>query len=191
MKLVKHFLVASFLLLPLCASAHPGHEVTYGFMSGFLHPLLGLDHLMAMVGIGLWSMQQSGHLRWTLPTTFIVTIMVGAALGFSGVGLSSVELGIPVSLLMLGLLVVRTIKLPAMLSGALVAFFALFHGYAHGSEMPIGMDLITYFIGFMVSSVSVVVVTIQASKWILINNHKSSFSMLGGIMCLYGIALLS
>lgn len=136
------------VLTPHLAFAHPGHGAAHGFGDGFLHPLMGWDHLLAMVAVGIWAGQRGGRALWLVPSIFVVTMALGGILGFAGVGLPGVEAGILTSVLVLGTLIAAAIRLPLVAAGALVAVFALFHGYAHGSEMPSNLSGFAYGAGF-------------------------------------------
>jgi urease accessory protein len=125
-------------VLASAAQAHPGHA-TSGFLSGFSHPLSGLDHMLAMLAVGLWAWQLGAKNKsalWAVPATFVGVMALGGVLGASGVALPLVETGIVASVLVLGVLIAAAARLPLTASVAIVAFFALFHGFAHGAEMP-------------------------------------------------------
>lgn len=136
------------VVLPSLASAHPAPGPAHGILHGFGHPLSGWDHLLAMVAVGLWAVQRGGRAVWTLPLTFVATMLVGGALGMAGIGLAGVELGVVASVLVLGALVAFAVRLPLAACGAIVAVFALFHGAAHGMEMPAGTGAAAYAAGF-------------------------------------------
>ena len=135
------------------AFAHPGHSDP-GFAGGFAHPLTGLDHLLAMVAVGLWASQLGGRALWVLPLTFLTIMAAGAALGFGGVALPWVEIGIAGSVLVLGALVALTLKPSLAVSLPLIALFALLHGYSHGVELPAGASWQTYGAGFMAATLA-------------------------------------
>ena len=122
-------------LSPTLAHAHPGHAAV-DFAGGFAHPLLGPDHLLAMLAVGLWAAQLGGRARWFVPAAFVSVMTLGAALGMTGAHLPLVEQGIIASVLVLGVLIAAAARLPLAASVALVGVFALFHGFAHGAEMP-------------------------------------------------------
>ncbi|MFU2486929.1 HupE/UreJ family protein [Thauera sp. WH-1] len=132
------------------ALAHPGHE-SASFFSGFAHPLGGLDHLLAMLAVGLVAARQSGRARWMLPAGFVLAMLAGAGLGVLGLALPAVEAGIAASVLVFGLLIALAARLPLMASLPLVAVFALFHGHAHHAEMG-GASLATYAVGFALAT---------------------------------------
>ena len=145
-----HLLPALALLLAAgSAAAHPGHD-SAGFVSGFAHPLGGLDHFLAMLAVGLYAARQAGAARWVLPAGFMLTMLFGAVL-VARVPLPGVEAGIAGSVLVLGLLICSLVRLPLMLTLPLVAAFALCHGYAHGAEMGTG-SLLTYAAGFVLAT---------------------------------------
>lgn len=132
------------------ALAHPGHE-SVSFFTGFAHPLGGLDHLLAMLAVGLYAARQSGATRWTLPAGFVLAMLLGAGLGALGVGLPAVEAGIAASVLVFGLLIAFAVRMAPAASLPLVAVFALFHGHAHHAEMG-GANLVTYAAGFALAT---------------------------------------
>jgi len=132
------------------ALAHPGHE-SASFFTGFTHPLGGLDHLLAMLAVGLYAARQPGATRWMLPAGFVLAMLAGAGLGAIGVALPAVEAGIAASVLVFGLLIALAARLPLTVSLPLVAAFALFHGHAHHAEMG-GASLVTYAAGFALAT---------------------------------------
>ena len=129
----------ALLLTPALAFAHPGHGDS-GLVAGISHPIGGLDHLLAMLAVGLWAAQQQGAARWALPCTFVGTMLIGGLLGFEGLELPALESGIAASVLALGLAVAAT------------ALFALFHGVAHGLELPDMSSPWAYAAGFVVAT---------------------------------------
>lgn len=133
---VQKILVTSALLLsPALALAHPGHNHA-GVVSGITHPIFGLDHLLAMLAVGLWAAQQTGKARWALPMTFVATMLLGGLAGFAGIEMPLMETGIAGSVLALGLLVALAVRPPLVVAAALTALFAASHGVAHGLELP-------------------------------------------------------
>lgn len=156
MRQAKSKLAALLLLFPTVAMAHPGHGAAGGLLQGLGHPLSGVDHLLAMVAVGLWAAQLGKRATWAVPTAFVSVMIVGAALGFagalSGTTVPFVEQGIVASVFILGVLVASTCKLPLQYSTALVGVFALFHGLAHGAEMPLSMNAAPYAVGFILST---------------------------------------
>ena len=133
-----------------------------GILSGFLHPLLGLDHLLAMLSVGILSAQIGGRALWTVPATFVATMAVGALLGTAGFALPLVEYGITFSVLILGIAILFGNSIPEWAALIAVAIFALFHGNAHGTEIPeitntIGL-LVAYILGFLIATAGLHVV---------------------------------
>lgn len=138
--------------LPGVAAAHTGLGDIGGFASGFAHPLLGADHLLAMLAVGVWARQQGGRAVWAIPTAFVAAMLLGGALALNGVGLPFVEQGIAVSVVLMGLVVATALRLPTVVGAGLVGLFAIFHGHAHGSEMPLAASAAGYAAGFVVAT---------------------------------------
>ncbi|MDX1757906.1 MAG: HupE/UreJ family protein [Marinobacter sp.] len=155
MKLATKLLSAAALLAAsTAASAHTGHG-TGGFTSGLLHPMLGLDHLLAMAAIGFWSVRQSNTMKNATPAFVIGGMILGAVLAWGGLNLPGVETGITVSVLLAGILIATLAKLPTAVGGSLVGAFMVFHGFAHGAEMPAGAALVAYLSGFTVATLAI------------------------------------
>lgn len=146
--------VAAGLLLMLAASAqaHTDQMVTGGFVSGYLHPLTGLDHLLAMIAVGIWGAWLGKPLVWALPIAFPLLMVIGGVLGIAQVPLPYVETGIAVSVLVLGLAIAAAWRAPLAAALPVVAAFGLLHGYAHGSELPSSMAPAVFTAGFVVST---------------------------------------
>lgn len=142
-------LPAFFILLSaLPAEAHPDN----GIASGFLHPFFGLDHVIAMVAVGAWGAFIGGRAVWAFPLSFVVAMMAGGLLGAAGVALPFVEAAVVISAVVLGLLALGHVRMP-LWSGMIVAgLFALAHGHAHGTEMPVSADPLVYAMGFVVAT---------------------------------------
>jgi len=139
-------------LFPALALAHPGHGGFESWSDGFNHPLHGLDHLAAMVAVGLWAAQQRGHAMFALPVTFLAVMALGGLAGVWGADVPGVEPMIGLSIVVLGFLVIRRQQTNALLGGGVVGLFAFFHGYAHGAEMPSAAGLATFGLGFLVAT---------------------------------------
>jgi urease accessory protein len=137
------------------AEAHTGFAAN-GFAHGFMHPISGLDHILAMIAVGLWAAQlaSSGSKRavWMIPLSFVSMMVVGGILGISGIELPFVEQVILASVLVLGAFVLAGVRLPITASAAIVGLFALFHGHAHGAEMPATSSGLTYALGFALAT---------------------------------------
>lgn len=141
----------ALVLVPGVVYAH-GNVGDSGFVSGLNHPVFGFDHLLAMVTVGLLSAQIGGRAIWTVPATFVSVMIVGGALGMNGLRLPLVEYGIATSVLALGIAVVSARKLPVIVAMSFVGVFALFHGHAHGSEMPYFAQPALYALGFSLAT---------------------------------------
>ena len=147
-RMIHMFLGTAFMvLIPGIAGGH-GHAGDSGFTSGLNHPVFGFDHLIAMVTVGLLSAQMGGRAIWTVPTTFVAVMSVGGIMGMKGIGLPMVELWIASSVLALGSALAAARKLPVSVAMGFVGFFALFHGHAHGTEMPRLAEPAMYALGF-------------------------------------------
>ena len=134
------------------AQAHTLGLPHMDLLTGLAHPFSGLDHILAMVAVGLWAAQLGGRALWLVPLTFVLTMAAGGVLGFLGLPLPYVELGIASSVLILGVLVALASRLPLAASMMLVGIFALFHGYAHGAEMAMNASALWYSLGFMLAT---------------------------------------
>ncbi len=153
---MKYFFVSLLFLLLLCtsgpAAAHTEVGVAGGLLSGFFHPLIGLDHLVAMVAVGLWGAQLGAPGIWVLPICFPTVMAVGGLLGVAGVPLPLTELVIAASALVLGFAVAAALRVPFWAAAIVVGVFAVFHGYAHGLELPGAANPLAYGIGFVVAT---------------------------------------
>jgi urease accessory protein len=134
------------------ALAHVGQSEAYGFFTGFLHPISGLDHVLAMVAVGLWSVQLGAPAIWMLPVAFPLVMAMGGMLGFLGVSIPGIEYGIAASAILLGAAVAFEVRPPIVVAALLVGLFAIFHGHAHGTELRPGESALLYSIGFVVAT---------------------------------------
>ena len=144
--------IAITLLIPSVASAHTGIGDPNGFWHGLGHPIGGLDHILAMLAVGLWAAQIGGKALWLIPGAFVLTMTGSSVLGHFGLPLPGVEQGILASDFILGLLLLFATRLPLAVSVGIVSILAIFHGYAHGAEMPETASGLTYGIGFIIST---------------------------------------
>ena len=149
---VSFALIAATTLIATPAHAHEGTGLAGGFLAGMRHPLAGLDHMLAMISVGLWGAFLGRPLVYTLPMLFPAAMAIGGALGMAGVGFPPVELGIAVSVLTLGAMILFAVRAPVAVACVIVAMFALFHGYAHGAELPSAADPVGYSAGFVLST---------------------------------------
>jgi urease accessory protein len=150
-----HALAGSFLLVLASvgpAGAHAGAGATGGFLGGIAHPLFGLDHAVAMVAVGLWGTFLGLPALWMLPVLFPMVMAFGGALAILGLPLPGIETGIALSAIALGLMVALALQPPLWVAAALVGAFAIFHGHAHGAELPAGADPVAYSLGFVIAT---------------------------------------
>lgn len=132
------------------ANAHPGYGG--GLAAGLAHPMLGLDHLLEMVAVGVWAFQLGGRARWLVPASFVALMAIAGSIGMAEIDVPMLETGIATSLLVLGLLIAFSVQVRPALGAAIVALFAIFHGFAHGVEMPLLGSAWQYGIGFVLST---------------------------------------
>jgi urease accessory protein len=151
-KLLSGLTLAAVALAPAAALAHPGHADQSGFVHGFLHPIAGLDHILAMVTVGILAYQIGGRALWLVPSAFLAVMAAGGLLGVAGVSFYFVEPGIAASVVVLGIIVALALKPPVAVAMAVVALFAVFHGYAHGIEAPLAASTAAYGAGFMLAT---------------------------------------
>jgi urease accessory protein len=147
-------IIALFMLAASPAIAHVGHGSTASFTAGLGHPLGGLDHIAAMVAVGLWAALKGGRALWAWPAAFVVVMLVGGALGMAHIALPFVEPGILASVVALGLLVALSVDIPVAAGAAIIGAFALLHGHAHGSEVAESINGVEYMAGFSLATAS-------------------------------------
>ena len=145
------FVSVAGIALPGVALAHTGHGAG-GFGGGFMHPFNGLDHVLAMFAVGLWAARQGGRAVWLMPATFVLMMAVGALAAVGGLPLPLVEVGVAGSVVVLGAVIALDTRLPLASALPLVAALAIFHGYAHGAELPAATSGVTYGLGFMLAT---------------------------------------
>ncbi len=186
-KLSKLLLI--LFVLPGAVFAHTGVGETTGLAHGFGHPIGGADHLLAMVAVGLWAAQIGGRALWAVPTVFVTVMMLGGVLGFTGVPVPFIEEGILVSVLILGVLIAGAFKLPLAYSAVIVGIFAIFHGYAHGAEMPVSSGAASYTLGFAIATALLHVSGIGAGLLLKVSKVKYLDRYAGGAILFGGIYL--
>lgn len=152
------------------ALAHLGAAEALGLLTGFLHPFSGADHVLAMIAVGLWGAQLGAPAIWMLPVAFPLVMAMGALLGFLGVPVSGIEYGIAASAIMLGAAVAFEVRPPLVVAALVVGFFAIFHGHAHGTELPLGESALLYSIGFVIATgclhaVGIGIGTVHRAGW--------------------------
>lgn len=155
--MIRKTAIGIFLGLAASLAANPALAHTYGaegagLALGFMHPVMGLDHVLAMIAVGLWAAQRGGADLWRLPAAFIGAMVAGMLMALAGIGLPMVELGIAGSVVLLGILVGFAARIPSAAAVPLVVLFALFHGYAHGTELPETAVPVLYAVGFVAAT---------------------------------------
>ncbi|MEI6145117.1 MAG: HupE/UreJ family protein [Methylococcales bacterium] len=177
------------LMLSLPVYAHSGLDTEQGFIDGFLHPLMGIDHLLVMLGIGLWAAKLGGKALWFVPVSFLLAMAAGAGLANLGLTISSAETWVALSVIALGLLVWKNKLMSLQCSVILAAGFALTHGYVHAAELQGDADVLSYASGFLLTTAVLhgVGVLVGLSKMIKLDIIKSAF----GLFCtIVGAVLL-
>jgi len=142
----------SLAMAPVIALAHEESGQAAGFLSGLAHPVSGLDHVLAMIAVGLWGAVLGPPAIWVLPVAFPLVMALGGLMGLLGVPVPGVEIGIAVSAIVLGVMVLAEIRPSLWVAALVVAFFAVFHGHAHGRELPEGTSALLYSLGFVVAT---------------------------------------
>ena len=153
LKFMQLAILALFAIsIPSLAHAHAIAGEASGLLHGMTHPFSGLDHVCAMLAVGLWAAQMGGRAAWLVPLTFVTVMVLGGVLGMTAIPLAYTEQGIVMSLLVLGILIAAAVRLPLAMSATVVGVFALCHGYAHGAEMPQSASSLAYAAGFMLAT---------------------------------------
>ena len=181
-------LPALLLLAPGAALAHPGHGEAAGFAQGFAHPLGGLDHVLAMVAVGLIAGIRGGAARWALPAAFLAMMAAGAGLGVAGIGLPFAETGIALSIVAFGLAILFGLRLPLPGLVGLVGAFAVFHGYAHGAEMPETASGLAYGLGFLAGTALLHAAGLGLG--LVVARERRAAPAMGAAVALSGLTLL-
>jgi urease accessory protein len=192
--LMKALLAALALVLaPSVAAAHVGIGDTNSIAHGFMHPLSGVDHVLAMLAVGLFAAHLGGRALWLLPLSFVAMMACGGVLGMAGIGVPYVEIAIGLSVVVLGIVVAMRVNPPMGIAAALVGFFAIFHGHAHGTEMPETASGLAYGAGFVIATALLHVIGVGIGTWIGEAGRRYSRTIsqiAGGAMALAGIAIL-
>jgi len=150
--MLKSVIAGVALMCASAAHAHSANGMAGGFISGFLHPLLGWDHVIAMVAVGLWGAFLGSPAIWVLPVVFPLVMTIGGVLGVMGVPIPGIETGIAVSAIALGAMVAGAVRPPLWVAAVMVGTFAIFHGHAHGTELPQAADPVAYSLGFVIAT---------------------------------------
>jgi urease accessory protein len=186
--------VAAATLAPTAALAHSGIGHVHGFVAGFAHPLGGLDHVLAMITVGIFAWQLGGRALWLVPATFVLAMAAAGALGIYGVAVPMVELGIAASIVVLGAIVALGVRAPLAIAMAVVGLFAVFHGHAHGTEMPLDAAGAAYAAGFMLATALVHAGGVALGfviGWAGESRSRMAYRVAGGLVALAGVAILS
>ncbi|MGE0008170.1 MAG: HupE/UreJ family protein [Parvibaculaceae bacterium] len=176
------------------AQAHTGVGSTMGFGHGFGHPFSGLDHILAMVAVGLFAANLGGRALWLVPASFVAMMAVGGMLGIAGIGVPFVEIGIALSVVVLGAAVALSWNVPVAAAMTLVGVFAIFHGHAHGAEMPLAASGLAYAAGFMLATaiLHAIGIGLGLSIGALARSHSHRITQVGGgAMALAGVGILA
>ena len=182
------------ILLPTAALAHPGHGDTVGLAYGFMHPILGLDHVLAMVAVGVFAFVLGGRALWLVPASFVGMMAAGFLLGAAQVEVPFVELGIALSSVVIGGAAAMGRPMPVAAAAALVGVFAVFHGHAHGAEMPANAAGFEYAVGFMLATALLHLSGIGGAMGVsrLVGKYgKQIAQVAGGLFALGGIGVLA
>ncbi len=182
-------LIALFFGSP--ALAHSSDGYGGGFLAGFTHPILGWDHVAAMVAVGIWGAFLGAPAIWLLPVFFPLVMALGAAAGILGLPLPAVETGIALSAVVLGLMIVFAARPPIWLSAVIVGAFAIFHGYAHGTELPATVNAFAYAAGFVISTGLLHLAGIAFGLLVKWPVGRLAVRGAGGVISLAGIAFLT
>ena len=185
--------VLTLCLVPTAALAHPAIGNASGFVHGFMHPLGGLDHQLAMILVGIFAYQLGGRALWLVPLSFIAMMAVGGFLGVTVTPLPFVEIGIALSVLVLGAIVAFGVKAPLAVAMGVVGLFAIFHGHAHGTEMPMDVSGATYGAGFMLATAVLHAVGIGIGMVVGLMSRtfgNTVYRVAGGVASVAGLALL-
>ncbi len=173
------------------ASAHESAGITGGFISGFLHPILGWDHVVAMVAVGLWGAFLGNPAIWILPVVFPLVMAFGGALGVIGVPIPAVETGIAASAVVLGAMVAFAVRPPIWIAAVIVGAFAIFHGHAHGTELPNAANPLAYSFGFVLSTGLLHLSGIAFGLLVRWPAGKVAVQAGGGLIALAGVGFLT
>jgi len=182
--------VVSLLAWAPAVHAHVQQGGAAGFLTGLGHPISGLDHVLAMIAVGLWGAQLGVPALWLLPVTFPMVMALGGMVGLLGITLPGVEVGIAASAILLGLAVMSALRPPLGAAVVLVAIFGVFHGHAHGTELPIGQSALAYSMGFVIATgclhgVGIAVGVIHGWPW-----GQRLLRVAGGAVALAGMVFM-
>lgn len=185
------FALPLFLVISSPALAHTGEGITGGFMSGFMHPIAGFDHVTAMVAVGILGAFLGRPAIWVLPVVFPLVMAFGGVIGIMGIDIPHIETGIAVSSIVLGLIIALALKMPLWIAAILVAIFSIFHGHAHGTELPNAANPLSYSVGFVVSTGLLHLAGIAIGELIRWPAGVVIARGIGGLIALAGVGFLT
>jgi urease accessory protein len=171
------------------ACSHTNAGATSGFQAGFMHPLGGIDHLLAMLAVGMWGAELGGAAIWVLPVAFPLVMALGGVAGILGLPMVAIEPGIALSVIALGLAIAANLRPPLAAAAVLVGVFAIFHGYAHGAELPAQASALTYCIGFVIATGLIHLTGILVGLATKLKHGLSFVRCAGGAICLAGVLI--
>ena len=186
---LKLSLVALITALPALVFAHAGHEHTSSFMTGFLHPMGGFDHLLAMFAVGLWAASLGGRAVLAVPMAFVATMLLGGGLAVAGMAVPFIEQGILLSVIVMGALLVGAARFPAIICAAIAGVFALFHGAAHGLEMPLNANGMEYAAGFALATIALHLVGLGFGQVFARLQTPMVSRLVGSIIAIAGVVM--
>jgi urease accessory protein len=176
--------------VPTLLHAHPFHGGATGLAGGLGHPFSGFDHILAMLAVGIWGAQSGGRARWILPLSFVVVMALGGVLGASGMSLPMVEEGIIVSVLLFGVLIATAVRVPMWGAIAIVGLMGLFHGHAHGAEMPADATGLLYGAGFVAATTILHLIGVVAGSGAARLSTSRGARLAGAAIALGGLCLI-
>lgn len=189
---IRRFALAlPMVLAPTLALAHPGQGGAGGFVQGLAHPFTGLDHILAMALVGLFAFRLGGRARFLVPASFVAVMAAGGALGMAGFALPAVEIGIALSVIVLGAAVAFDVKAPVAAAMAAVGLFAVFHGFAHGAEMPDNAAGFAYAGGFLLATAALHGAGLGLGALLGAARSPALARIAGGLAAVAGLGLLA
>jgi urease accessory protein len=186
-------LAAFFVLVPTVAFAHAGHGDVSGLTHGFTHPITGIDHVLAMVAVGVLAARLGGRALWLVPLSFVGVMVLGGALGMAGILLPFAELGVALSVVVFGLAIAVPFRLQMLAAVALAGLFALFHGQVHSTEIPAAASALYYTVGFIAATTLLHATGISLGLLFRLETGKLGHRLVqagGGAMALFGATIL-
>jgi urease accessory protein len=183
--------LVALLAAGLPVAAHPGHGPASGFAAGMLHPLSGMDHLLAMTAVGLWAGLCGGRRQWLWPAAFVSSMVAGSVIGMSHALTIPVEFVILASVMVLGLATALQLGAPLILGGTLIAVFGMAHGYAHGTEIPHNAHEVNFAAGFTLATVTLHLIGLLAASQFRRLRLDLVARFAGGAIVIAGIGLIA